>query len=66
MPARSVANVCCSSLASIAGFELRCVSFVNVESYTGVTSATVEVGQCWLSFGAEAFVFQVAIQKYKD
>jgi len=26
----------------------------------------IEVGKCLLSFGAESFVFQVAIQKFKD
>jgi len=26
----------------------------------------IEVRECLLSFGAESFVFQVAIQKYKD
>ena len=26
----------------------------------------IEVRKCLLSFGAEAFVFQVAIQKFKD
>jgi hypothetical protein len=31
-----------------------------------VASATVEVGQCLRSFGAESFVFQFASQKYKD
>jgi hypothetical protein len=25
-----------------------------------------KVGECLLSFGAESFVFQVAIQKHKD
>jgi hypothetical protein len=31
-----------------------------------VASASVEVGQCLLPFGAEYFAFQVAIRKYKD
>jgi hypothetical protein len=26
----------------------------------------IEVRKCWLSFCAEPFVFQVAIQKFKD
>jgi len=26
----------------------------------------IEVGECYLSFGAESYVFQFAIQKYKD
>jgi len=26
----------------------------------------IEFGECLLSFGAESFVFQFAIQKYKD
>jgi hypothetical protein len=26
----------------------------------------MEDGECWLSFSAEAFVFQFAIQKFKD
>jgi len=26
----------------------------------------IEVRECLLSFGAESFVFQFAIQKYKD
>jgi len=26
----------------------------------------IEVRECWLSFGAESFVFQFAIQKFKD
>jgi hypothetical protein len=26
----------------------------------------IEVGECLLSFGAESFIFQVAIQKYED
>jgi hypothetical protein len=28
--------------------------------------SNIEVGECLLSFGAESFVFQVAIQKHKD
>jgi hypothetical protein len=28
--------------------------------------AQIEVRKCLLSFGAESFVFQVAIQKFKD
>jgi hypothetical protein len=26
----------------------------------------MEVGECYLSSGAESFIFQFAIQKYKD
>jgi len=26
----------------------------------------IEVGECVLSFGAESFVFQFAVQKFKD
>jgi hypothetical protein len=31
-----------------------------------VTGAAIEVRECFLSFGAESFVFQFAIQKFKD
>jgi len=30
------------------------------------TLLQIEVRKCLLSFGAESFVFQVAIQKFKD
>ena len=31
-----------------------------------ISSHVIEVRKCLLSFGAESFVFQVAIQKFKD
>jgi hypothetical protein len=34
--------------------------------YSGRNSEQIEVRECLLSFGAESFVFQFAIQKYKD
>jgi hypothetical protein len=34
--------------------------------YSGINEEQIEVRQCLLSFGAETFVFQFAIQKYKD
>jgi hypothetical protein len=49
------------------------ISFGRVEQfrYLGTTlknqnSERIEVRQCLLSFGAEYFAFQFAIQKYKD
>ena len=33
---------------------------------TLVLEEQIEVRKCLLSFGAESFVFQVAIQKFKD
>ena len=34
--------------------------------YSGRNQEEIEVRECLLSFGAESFVFQVAIQKLKD
>ena len=34
--------------------------------YSGRNQEQIEVRQCVLSLGAESFVFQFAIQKYKD
>ena len=34
--------------------------------YSGRNYGQIEVRECLLTFGAESFVFQVAIQKYKD
>jgi len=34
--------------------------------YSGSNYEQIEVRECLLSFGAESFVFQVAIQKLKD
>jgi len=34
--------------------------------YSGRNQEQIEVRECLLSFGAESFVFQVAIQKFKD
>ena len=34
--------------------------------YSGRNLEQIEVRKCLLSFGAESFVFQVAIQKLKD
>jgi hypothetical protein len=34
--------------------------------YSGRNSEQIEVMECWLSFGAEYFVFQFSIQKYED
>jgi hypothetical protein len=34
--------------------------------YTGRKEEQIEVRECLLSFGAESFVFQFAIQKLKD
>jgi len=34
--------------------------------YSGRNSEQIEVRECLLSFGAESFVLQFAIQKYKD
>jgi len=31
-----------------------------------ITREQIEVRKCLLSFGAESFIFQVAIQKFKD
>jgi len=39
------------------------VEFENVDSSI---CSLIEVRECLLSFGAESFVFQVAIQKFKD
>jgi hypothetical protein len=32
----------------------------------GLYYEQIEVRECLLSFGAECFVFQLAVQKYKD
>jgi len=34
--------------------------------YSGRNEEQIEVRECLLSFGAESFVFQSAIQKFKD
>jgi len=40
--------------------------FVESVRYCGRNEEQIEVRKCLLSFGAESFVFQVAIQKFKD
>jgi hypothetical protein len=37
-----------------------------LRNYATVNIQHTEVGKCLLSFGAESFVFQVAIQKVED
>ena len=34
--------------------------------YSGINEEQIEVSECLLSFGAESFVFQFGIQKFKD
>jgi hypothetical protein len=41
-------------------------TLTNQNSIREEINEQTEVGKCLLSFGAEAFVFQVAIQKIKD
>jgi hypothetical protein len=36
------------------------------KSYSGRKEEQIEVKECLLSFGGESFVFQFAIQKFKD
>jgi hypothetical protein len=33
---------------------------------TQIATAVCQIADCLLSFGAESFVFQVSIQKFKD
>jgi hypothetical protein len=39
---------------------------LRIENFQVLNSVAQNVGECLLSFGAESFVFQVAIQKHKD
>jgi len=41
-------------------------TLTNQKVYSGRNKGQTEVRKCFLSFGAESFVFQLAIQKYKD
>jgi hypothetical protein len=41
-------------------------NFKESEFYLGKNQEQTEIMECLLSFGAEPFIFQFAIQKYKD
>jgi len=41
-------------------------NFNKSKFYSGRNKEQIEFRKCLLSFGAESFVFQVAIQKFKD
>jgi hypothetical protein len=41
-------------------------TLMNQNSFKEEIKEQIEVGECLLQFGAESFVFQFAIQKYKD
>jgi len=41
-------------------------NFNNPKFYSGRNKEQTEIRKCLLSFGAESFVFQVAVQEIKD
>jgi hypothetical protein len=41
-------------------------NFNKSKFYSGRNKEQIEVRECLISFGAESFVFQFAIQKFKD
>jgi hypothetical protein len=37
-----------------------------IKLYSGRNEEQAEIRGCWLSFGAESFIFKFAIKKFKD
>jgi len=42
------------------------MTLLHVKNHSGRNEEQIKVKECLLSFGAESFVFQFAIQKFKD
>jgi len=53
-------------LLKVGGVQILGNNFNKSKFYSGRNSEQLEVKECLLSFGAESFVLQFAIQKYKD
>ena len=55
-----------SSVERVEEFKYLGTTLTNKKFYSGTNEEQIEVRECLLSFGAESFVFQFAIQKFKD
>jgi len=55
-----------STVERVEEFKYLGTTLTNQNSIAEEIKSRCEVSKCLLSFGAESFVFQVAIQKFKD
>jgi hypothetical protein len=53
------------SLERVDQFRYLEITLMNQKVHSGRNKGQTEVRKCFLSFGAESFVLQLAIQKYK-